>query len=117
MKVVADSAETLDGLHAYLAQFGLSSTGTRYLSETKDLTRDMTAAVLFPDDFEPDDVVEAVESLRRARPQVLIVLVTGAPQRFGELTRKEGASPAPIVLAKPALGWTLVDVLRAHVTS
>jgi hypothetical protein len=117
VKVIANSAETLDGLHAYLAQFGLPSSGTRYLSETKNLPSEVAATVLFPDDFEPGDVVEAVELLQRARPEVLVVLVTGAPQRLGELNYKNSACASPVVLAKPALGWTLVDLLRAHINA
>jgi hypothetical protein len=116
VKVIADSAETLDGVHAYLTQFGLSASGTRYLSETKDLPMDVAAAVLFPDDFEPTDVKAAIGALQRGRPKVLIVLVTGAPQRFGDLACENAERAALIVLAKPALGWTLVDLLRAHMT-
>lgn len=116
VKVVADSAETLDGLHAYLGRLGLSCSGTRDLSGVERWAAEVTAAVLFPDDFEVAEVVEAISALQRARPRLLIVLVTSAPQSFGKLT--VSVEPAgPVVLAKPALGWALVDLLRAHASS
>jgi hypothetical protein len=70
--------------------------------------------VLFPDDFGPSDVEARLLALRRARPKLLIVVVTRAPQNLGAALVPDGRSVLPLVLPKPAFGWTILDAIRAR---
>ncbi|HXK16206.1 MAG TPA: hypothetical protein VNG33_00280, partial [Polyangiaceae bacterium] len=80
--VVADSQQTLDSLYAYFTRVGVTSNGARALGDVSLLAGDSTSFVLFPDDFDPAQVEASILALRRARPQLLIVLVSSAPQHL-----------------------------------
>ncbi len=110
--VVAHSRETIDGLHAYLGGAGVESHGTRTLSDVGSVPASTTAVVVFPDDFEVTAVVSVLRSLRAARPRLRLVLVTGAPQRFQSALAPDSRSLPPIVLPRPAFGWTILDAVR-----
>ena len=110
--VVARSRETIDGLHAYLGGAGVESHGTRTLADVGAPPAATTAVVVFPDDFEVTAVVPVLRSLRAARPRLRIVLVTGAPQRFQPALAPDSRSIPPIVLPRPAFGWTILDAVR-----
>jgi hypothetical protein len=69
------------------------------------LERGVTAVVLFPDDFEKAEIVEAVTRLLRL--DVVLVLVTRDPARFEALPLPRRT--VPIILPKPAWGWTILD--------
>lgn len=112
--VVADNPQTLEDLHSYFAQVGVTSNGTRELDSAALLPAGGTALVLFPDDFEQADVKVAILALRRARPKLLIVLVTGAPQHLGTALAPDGHSLLPLVLPKPAFGWTILDAIQGR---
>jgi hypothetical protein len=112
--VVADNPETLDGLHGYLSGAGVSSHATRVLGRSASFPADLSAIVIFPDELDAADVVARVAELRRARPRLLVVLVTSAPQRFFVAVQPDGRSLLPIVLPKPAFGWSILDAVRAH---
>ena len=115
--VIADSPETIDGLHGYLDGAGVESHAGRTLRDAKMVPLKSTAVVIFPDEFAVDDVVTSITSLRAARPRLLILLVTGAPQRFRPALEPDGRSLPPVVLPKPAFGWTILDAIRAHASS
>ena len=115
--VVADNPETIDALHAYFSQAGVASNGKRTLSDANRMAPATTALVLFPDDFDARDIVTFITSLRSARPKLLILLVTGTPQSFRSALGPDGHSLPPMVLPKPAFGWTILDALRAHAHS
>jgi hypothetical protein len=117
VRVVADNPETVDGLHSYLSEAGIASNGTRALHDANRVSSATTVVVLFPDDFRAADVVATVMSLRSARPKLLILLVTSTPQRFRSVLDPDGRSLPPIVLPKPAFGWTILDAIRAHAQS
>ena len=112
--VVADNPETIDGLHQYLSQAGVASRSSRALPTASMLKPKADALVLFPDEFEDDDVVAKLTELRAAHPRLPILLVTGYAQRFGRALKPDGRSLPPIVLPKPAFGWTIVDAVRAQ---
>lgn len=112
--VVADNPETIDALHAYFSQAGIASNGTRTLNDADRMVPATTALVLFPDDFDPGDIVTFITSLRSARPKLLVLLVTGTPQSFRSALGPDGHSLPPMVLPKPAFGWNILDALRAH---
>ncbi len=114
MAVVAESRETLDGLHSYLQRAGIPSSGTRRLGELEALAGDASAMVIFPDELHTVTVSSLVSELLRDRPHLLVILVTGTPHAF-----QFAQVPARrvIVLPKPAFGWTILDALRDHTTS
>jgi hypothetical protein len=113
--IVADNPETLDGLHAYLGQAGVPSHCTRALHDLSRVAPQCaSAAVIFPDDFPEADVTALLRTLRRARPHFFALLVTRAPSRFRPSTRPDDRARPPIILPKPAFGWDILDVIRAH---
>lgn len=117
VRVIAHSRETLDGLHAYLGGAGVESHGTRTLADAGTVPATTTAVVVFPDDFEASAVMAILRSLRAARPGLLILLVTGTPQRFQRALERDGRAPPPVILPRPAFGWTILDVIRTHADS
>jgi hypothetical protein len=112
--VIADNPETIDGLQEYLRGAGVSSHGARALREVRVVPPATTAVVLFPDELGTEEVVESIGVLRAARPLLLLLIITGAPQRFRAALGPDGCSLPPIVLPKPAFGWTILDAIRAH---
>jgi hypothetical protein len=70
--------------------------------------------VIFPDDYEPAEVVKGVAQWRMSRPALQIVFVTSTPQRFKSALEPDGRSKLPVVLAKPAFGWTILDAIRGY---
>ncbi len=70
--------------------------------------------MLFPDEFESNDVVTVVSGLRRSRPQLLVVVVTGAARRFRPAFDPDEQSRLPIVFPKPAFSWSILDMIREH---
>jgi DNA-binding response OmpR family regulator len=109
--IVADNPETLDGLEGYLRRVGLAVRGTRQILACEWVAQESAAVVLFPDDFEHLDVARALDQLQHGRGLVAVIVVTGNPERF-EATAGAGAS-APLILTKPAWGWTILDTIRA----
>jgi hypothetical protein len=114
VKVVADNPETIDGLYAYFSGVGVASSGTRELDSAAMVPPAATALVLFPDGFQHADVQSTILALRRARPKLLIVLVTAAPQHLGAVLEPDGRSVPPLVLPRPAFGWTILDAIRGR---
>lgn len=112
--VVADNPQTLDGLDSYFKGAGVASNGTHRLQDVSMVPPAATAVVLFPDDFHRGEVEATIVSLRRARPKLLIVVVTGAPQHLGAALEPDGHSVPPLVLPKPAFGWTILDAIRGR---
>jgi hypothetical protein len=117
VRIVSANAETLDGLQAYLRQAGIDARGTREVETGAGSDPAPGAVVFFPDEFGIDRALGEIARLRRARPQTLIVMVTGEPKRFAEaLVHGEGPSQA-LVVAKPAWGWTILDAIRGRLES
>ena len=108
--IVAASAETLDGLQGYLSRAGVGARGTRQLAGAD--ADPCSAVIFFPDDFSPKDVLLELRRLRRERPSVVPLVVTGEPNRYAELGEIEGKGCIPIVLLKPAWGWTILEAIR-----
>ncbi len=110
--VVGSNPQTVADLKAYFKQSGLTPSGTRHLEDLLFASPPLDAVVLFPDEFERDEVTTALVSFRRARPRTLLVLVSSAPQHLGAAIEPNERSMAPLVLPKPAFGWTLLDAIR-----
>jgi hypothetical protein len=77
-------------------------------------SRSATAAVLFPDDFEYEEVIALVRQLRRARPRLFLLIVTRHPQHFHDVVKPDGRSLPPVILPKPSFGWDILDAIRAQ---
>lgn len=112
--VVADNPQTIEVLHSYFTRAGITSNMTRKLHAVSLIPSAASAVVLFPDDFGAADVKARLLALRRARPKLLIVLVTGAPQQLSAALAPDGRSVPPLVLPKPAFGWTILDAIRGR---
>jgi hypothetical protein len=110
--IISARRETVDALHAYLESLGVASHATQGLSDASLVSPTTTAVVLFPDEFEASDVVARVLSLRRTRTPLLLVVVTSTPQRFRPALDADAHGVSPIVLPKPAFGWSILDALR-----
>jgi hypothetical protein len=108
--IVASSSETLDGLKDYLLRAGLGARGSHDLGAAH--SEPCSALVLFPDGFSLDAVRDALERLRREKPGVLSLVITGEPERYGPLARTEGLGRPPIVMPRPAWGWMILDAIR-----
>ena len=115
--VIADKPETIDALCTYLSRAGVVLHASRDLHDACTAPLAASAVVLFPDEYDVDDAVASITSLRAARPRLLILIVTSAPQRFRSLGAPSGRSRPAIVLPKPTFGWTLLDAIRAHALS
>lgn len=115
--VVADNPETLAGVEKYLQRAGVATNGTKDLERLSDLMpRAASVVLLFPDDFQSGSVIAALAKLRSQRPKALPVLVTSEPRRF-EALRLGGRGLAPLVVAKPAWSWTILDAIRSRLDS
>ena len=110
--VVAESQQTLDTLCSYFERVGIAGNAARELGDVSMLATDATSLVLFPDGFERLQVEAFVLALRRARPSLLILLVSSAPQHLGAALEPDGSSLPPLVLPRPAFGWTILDAIR-----
>ncbi len=111
--IVSANPETLDGLQTYLRQAGVDARGTREIESGVAMDPHPSAAVFFPDEYPPDDVLKEVARLRRERPQVLVVLVTREPQRFAKAL-EAGEHTSTIVVPKPVWGWVILDAIRGR---
>lgn len=110
--VVADNPETLETLDSYFTRVGVTSVGTNQLGDASGVPSSASALVLFPDDFQHGAVESFIVAVRRSRPHLLVLLVSAAPQLFGAAVGPDGHSLLPVVLPKPAFGWTILDAIR-----
>lgn len=112
--IVTHNPETLDGLEMYVRRSGATTNGTRRITELVAVTPTVSSAVvLFPDDFDWESVCSALVALRTERPNVLPVVITSEPKRFELLPVIRGGI-TPLVIPKPAWGWTILDAIRAR---
>jgi DNA-binding response OmpR family regulator len=111
--IVSSNPETLDGLATYLREAGVAVHGTRRIERCLEMTPPASSAIVFfPDDFSAPSIDLALADLRRRRPTALPVLVTSDPKRFDRLHGNPRG--IPLVVAKPAWGWSLLDGIRAR---
>ena len=112
--LIANNDETLDGVHAYLVGAGVDSRPTRWLEDAAAISSSTSCVVLFPDAYAPNDVIACISALRTAQPEALLVVVTSNPQLLQPVLAPDGGSCLPVVLAKPAFGWSILDAIRVH---
>lgn len=112
--IIAESRDTIDGLRAYLSGAGVSSHTAQHFGDVGVLPPAVQAVIVFPDELDPDAVAAGLAALRATHPHVLVVVVTGAPQRLRAVLAPDELSSPPVVLPKPVFGWTILDAIRAH---
>lgn len=118
VSIVSANPETSDGLQSYFVGAGMSSRSTSTLRNVDALASEgAIAAVIFPDDFDPDQVITLVRALRRTRPAVLTILVTRQPSRIALAIDSKGQHGATLVLPRPSFGWEILDAIRAHASA
>jgi hypothetical protein len=108
--IVAANAKTLDGLQGYLSLAGLDARGTSHLGELD--RKHCSAVVFFPDDFSSTTVLRELMRLQREHPTVLPLLVTSEPQRYSAIPASGGKAVQPVVIPKPAWGWTILEAIQ-----
>jgi hypothetical protein len=113
--IVSKSPDTLGGLAAYLQDAGATTVGTHEVENSVLLGAGAAAIVAFPDDFDWEAGVAALSACLRTHPHALLVLVTNAPQRFAAVSWPD-RGVTPLVMPKPAWGWTILDAIRAHLS-
>ena len=112
--VIAANRETGDGLHGYFSKSGFTTRTSCRLQDVGPLCIDAHCVVLFPDDFSEDEVLTSIRALRREQPRLLMLLVTATPQRFQTACAPNATTLSPIVVPKPAFGWSLLDAMRGQ---
>lgn len=94
----------------YLDEAGLPAQLAASVPAPGRLPSAITAVVVFPDELPL--AMAAMLKLRRAKPALLLLLVTGHPGRYQALTAL--APDTTTLLPAPAFGWNLVDEIRRH---
>jgi hypothetical protein len=112
VSVLADARETTDALRAYLEGAGVASVASCALEDP--VSADAVAVVIFPDELDATAVVRWLSELRAARPSLLLVVVTSEVARLRPALDPDAHSRLPIVLPRPAFGWTILDAIRDH---
>jgi DNA-binding response OmpR family regulator len=114
--VVSSNPETLRDLERYLVAAGFAFDGAdgAKAARAPAVRQGTVAAVVFPDDFPAARGATLVRGLRRARPRMLVIVVTSDPQRLGTALDAGGRSLPPIVLARPPFGWEIVEAIRSR---
>jgi hypothetical protein len=110
VQVVSANLATLESLRAYLDNAGVHVHGSR--RPALDACAQVTAIVMFPDDFAEAEVVSCLRQARAARPDLVLVTVTRNVRRFEGMTAGDGRPLRLIVLPRPAFGWTILESLR-----
>jgi hypothetical protein len=109
--IVSKNPETLDGLEAYLRGAGMDTSSAKMIEHSARIGSGVSALVIFPDDFDWEAVVPALAACFRSNPRALPVIVTSSPQRFEALAWPDD-SAIPLVVPKPAWGFTILDLIR-----
>lgn len=113
--VVARKPETVDALREYLTGAGVATSGiseVAYLATT--VPQGCRVVVVFPDDFMYLAVAAELATLQATRPGLLTVFVTSDPRRYEALPPPEEGAYEPVVIPKPAWGWTILETIRAR---
>jgi hypothetical protein len=113
--IVSRNSGTLGDLEAYLQRAGVTTIGTQQIERSAEIMSGVSAVVVFPDDFEWETVVPALNACLHSSPRALPVVVTNAPQRFEAFVGPDDCE-LPLVIPRPAWGWTILEAIRSHLT-
>jgi len=112
VKIVSANEETLDGLEAYLREAGIVVHPTRELEGTRAKGPAPNAIVFFPDEFATEDALRVMVRAHRQRPAVRLVVVTHHRKRFADAFDADDEGVVPVIIPKPAWGWTILEAIR-----
>jgi hypothetical protein len=116
--IVSSNRATLQGLESYLRGAGVATSSTPTVDRVLEVTpRSSAAVILFPDEYGREGVLRALAALGRERPEVLTVIVTSEPRRFGRIAGQASGRMRPLVVPKPPWAWTLLDIVRARLAT
>lgn len=104
--VVAQKEATTSSLEAYLESMGVTTCSSNQLAA--EALSAAEGIVLFPDGFKETAIAGFLGALRRARPELAIVVVTSRTQAYGQLPRHAMTA----VLPRPTFAWGILDALR-----
>ena len=112
--VVARNSETVAALREYLTGAGVATSGQSQVANLATaVPQGCRVVIVFPDDFMFLAVAAELASLQATRPSLLTVLVTNDPRRYEALPLRDDAFE-PVVIPKPAWGWTILETVRAR---
>jgi hypothetical protein len=114
VEIVADARVAVEGLAAYLADVGVAVGISVRADALAEVRADVDAVVVFPDELDAAVATEGLLSLRVQRPQRLLIVVTGAPQRYRPALEPQADTRLPLVMFRPAFGWAILDAIREH---
>lgn len=114
VEIVADARIAVEGLAAYLTDVGIAVGISIHADVLPHIRADVDAVVVFPDELDAAVAAEGLLSLRVQRPQRLLIVVTGAPQRYRPALEPLADARLPMVLFRPAFGWAILDAIREH---
>jgi hypothetical protein len=107
--VICANRKTLEELQAYLSHAGIDARGVVEMNVREMELPARSVVVVFPDEFDTNNIVAEVQQLRQQKPDVLSLIVTRQPSRFSTFSRDDAIA----VIPKPAWGWTILDAIRA----
>ncbi len=109
--VVCDDDDTLIRLRDYLARAGVETQATRRLADAWE-NHASQSIVLLPDDFDEGEVTDGLCSRILRVPSPLFIIVTAGPRLFEPVLESLGHPASIVIMPKPVLGWTILDLLR-----
>lgn len=109
--LVSHRAETLESVNRYLYLAGVASRPVRFPSQSLDLAEFDDAAVIFADELDTVQTLEAIAALRRTKPGPLLVMVTANPARYAQIGLSD-PDERMLILPRPAWAWSILDAIR-----
>lgn len=109
--VVCDDDDTLVRMRDYLCRAGVETRATRHLA---DIWGQLAAqsVVLWPDDFDTDEVLDALRKLLLNVRSRFVIIITAEPRLFEPLLEALEDPESVVIMPKPVWGWTILDLLR-----
>jgi hypothetical protein len=110
--LLSNNRDTQKGLREYFAESGVPCEARGTLNPLSQPAEGVRALVVFPDDFGEEEVTTYLSVLRARRPRLTMVVITRQTSVYDALVGMDGRPIGAVVLARPAFGWTILDVVR-----
>jgi hypothetical protein len=109
--IVCANRETQDDLQAYLRGAGFDSRAVGRIDGQAIEHPPPSVVIVFPDEFDADEVLAEISRLHREQPHVITVIVTRRTAYFASML---AADDKTMVLPKPAWGWTILEAIQSR---